>query len=430
MKHRSPSEPRAPYDLKRGLTLLGPRLRGLMISLSVVIFFVIAWLVPSLYERAILKERSLEAELAARSLSGPISRLASVYPSTWLYRHRALQKEAMLITKTGSIVQVSSEEGVSYLIDQAGVSRAKLAPHLRESVAVGVAVLQGGDGVGEVTVYLSGIEHLNEGIWLIAILLGAFTSLMISTVPLWISRKGDARNERLWLALQELNHTLEDKINQRTAELDQMNTRLVNIQEEERARISRDLHDELGQTLTAARLQLTTAQLLPHGAQEALRLYEEGLRELDQGVEQVRAIAYALRPPELDELGLEVALTRHVTRRAMSAGLTAQVIIELPAQPIELSTTIFRVVQEGLTNVIRHAQATKVEVRVTRLEGGVICITMKDNGAGLPSPHQEGVGLLGLRSRAREHSGQVELYEGELYEGERGVTLRVTLRPG
>ena len=421
----SDAESTEPYELKRGLTLLGPRLRGLMISLSVMICFVIAWLVPFLYERAILNERSLEAELSARALSASISHLVSAYPSTWIYRHRELQKKAMLITGGGSSVQVVNERGVSYLIDQAGVRRAEQVTPLDEPVVVGVAVIEGAGGSrGKVTVKLLSIEHLNEGLWLIAILLGAFTSLVISIVPLWISQQGDKRNESLWLALQALNQTLEHKISQRTAELDQINGRLMNVQEEERARISRDLHDELGQTLTAARLQLTTAQLLPQGSQEALSLYEGGLRELDQGVEQVRSIAYALRPPELDELGLEVALTRHVTRRAKSAGLTAHIVFKLPPQPMALSTTIFRVVQEGLTNVIRHAQASCVEVKVTCDEEGVVCVAIEDNGAGLSALHQEGVGLLGLRSRVREHGGEVKLIGGEV-----GVTLKVTLKP-
>lgn len=406
------------------LTLLGPRLQVLMLSLSALIFTVIAWLVPSLYERSQLNERQAEAEVAARSLSASLGRLVGTYPESWIYHYRLVQRELLVITEMGSFVQVSNHLGARYLIGREGLRRLSPGevPLKREGVT-GVAQLKMGDRhAGELTLYLTVTQSEPlRGVWLSAALLGALTSLLISVIPLWLSRRGDQQNRALLSALRELNLTLEDKITRRTHELDLLNTRLLSVQEEERARISRDLHDELGQTLTGARLQLTTSALLTPGSREAIDLFEEGLRELDYGVEQVRSIAYALRPPELDELGLIAALERHVTRRARSAGLELSLHIELPQLSRELSTSVFRVVQEGLTNVIRHARASRVEVSLSALNERDLKLMIQDNGVGLSSPVNEGVGLIGIRSRAREHGGEVTLLNTAL-----GTSLQVT----
>lgn len=406
------------------LTLLSPRLSVMMISLSILTFCVFGWLVPYLFERSTIIEKRTEAELAARSLSIILSRISSTYPNTWIYHFKTLQKESLIITNNGSFVQVSSKQGFHYLITPNGIRKMRPQEPQLDHALTGTASIVSQGIQGEVTVYLITKEnHDSKNLWWIALLLGGITSMMISVIPLKISQKGDEQNRILWQALTKLNQTLESKIKLRTQELDLLNVRLMSVQEEERARISRDLHDELGQTLTASRLQLTTALLLQSQSPQAQEMFAQGIKELDRGVEQVRSIAYALRPPELDELGLVIAIKRHIERRAHSANLKAIFYeIEFPVLSKELSTTVFRVVQEGLTNVIRHAQATQVTVTLSVFQTQQILIQIQDNGQGLPKDISEGVGIIGIRSRAREHTGQVYLKSDTS-----GTTLSVIL---
>lgn len=171
--------------------------------------------------------------------------------------------------------------------------------------------------------------------------------------------------------------------------------------EAERKRVARDLHDDLGQALTAIKLILTTLAVeMPPPTALAGRL-TTCVEEIDRAMRGVRAMIQALRPPILDELGLAAALRAHAEGFANQTGIDVQ--LDLPPEEAsslgeETATTVFRIVQEALTNVARHAGAARVVLRMDAGTTGVD-VRIEDDGGGIRSG-RENFGLLGMRERA------------------------------
>jgi two-component system sensor histidine kinase UhpB len=176
--------------------------------------------------------------------------------------------------------------------------------------------------------------------------------------------------------------------------------RALLVQEGERRRIARELHDEVGQTLTGVMLQVEgLASVIP----DHLRAQLDELRETArQGTEEVRRIARQLRPEALEDLGLQSALETLATAAGEQAGIRVSRRLESPRLPLseEQELVIYRVAQEALTNVVRHAQAHSVELQLRRTDEHVV-LSVSDDGRGLPhgapaSSH----GIRGMRERA------------------------------
>jgi two-component system sensor histidine kinase UhpB len=170
-------------------------------------------------------------------------------------------------------------------------------------------------------------------------------------------------------------------------------------QEEERRRIARELHDEIGQNLTALAMLLAriAAEAEPRAAQGI-----EGAREATLGaVEDVRRLAHSLRPVALDELGLVAALTSLCSGMAHSTGLkiVRHFPADLPAMAPEVETVLYRVTQESLTNVARHASADRVDVRLALTDESVV-LTVSDDGRGITDGAAMNGGVRGMRERA------------------------------
>lgn len=210
---------------------------------------------------------------------------------------------------------------------------------------------------------------------------------------------------------------------------------VVEAREEERRRIARELHDELGQRLTALKMEVSS--LAGRAGLHAAEVPVRGmLAMLDETVAAVRRIASDLRPLMLDDLGLNAAiewLARDTARRT-GIEITAQ-LSEMPEPPGgRLATALYRMVQEGLTNAVRHAQASHVTVQLRR-EGNALVLTVSDDGVGLPGPgalREDGYGLLGMRERAEMLGGTLTMENRE--EGGARLAVRVPLprkaRPG
>jgi two-component system sensor histidine kinase UhpB len=176
--------------------------------------------------------------------------------------------------------------------------------------------------------------------------------------------------------------------------------RALTAQEAERRRIARELHDEIGQVLTGLVLRSET---LHRHAPEELREDIAGLREAARrGAEEVRQIAQRLRPEALDELGLQSALLALATAVTENGGVRVERTLErdLPLNP-EQELVIYRVAQESLTNVVRHAQAGAAELRLESDGDGGVLLTVRDDGVGLPAnAEQRANGIRGMRERA------------------------------
>lgn len=188
-------------------------------------------------------------------------------------------------------------------------------------------------------------------------------------------------------------------------ELRALAARIQTAREEERTRIAREIHDELGQVLTTLKLDLAWIEhRLPRSNSGAFRLGESSITErVDKTMEIVRRIASELRPSVLDALGLEAAIDCLVQESAKRTGISATLRADtLPWLPDEVESHVFRIIQEALTNVTRHANASRVDVTV-RHEGAMIALEVADDGIGIMPQLVGGVrslGLVGMRERA------------------------------
>ena len=203
---------------------------------------------------------------------------------------------------------------------------------------------------------------------------------------------------------------------------------MQNLREEERKRISREVHDELGQTLTAIKMDLAWFVKNLQGDQEPMReRMRSTLRLVDETVQTVRRIASELRPGVLDDLGLAAAIEWQVQEFQTRTGIDIQVRMppeDIPLAP-DCATTIFRIFQEVLRNVVQHAQATLVHVRLMRSAGTVILET-RDNGRGISDgqiSNPQSLGLLGMKERVLLLGGHFAIH-GE--EG-KGTTVIVEI---
>lgn len=220
---------------------------------------------------------------------------------------------------------------------------------------------------------------------------------------------------------------LADQVATQTVELRRLVHQLQVARAAERAQIARDLHDDLGQGLTAARLLLRHAihryEQSPGSIGPNLRQVASGLDEL---TESTRDVLRGLRPAALEADGLREAITRLAERAAEQAGFEVSVdVATLPeGVPADVALTAWRCAQEALTNAVRHAQATQVTIRAA-VRDGTLHLRVQDDGVGLPpgtdpdaGPTQ---GLVGMRERVVSLGGDVQITSGP------GVTVSVTL---
>jgi two-component system NarL family sensor kinase len=191
-----------------------------------------------------------------------------------------------------------------------------------------------------------------------------------------------------------------------TQDLQRSRERLVTTREEERRRLRRDLHDELGPIIAAMSFKLDVIHNLAERDANAVRKTATELKAQMQDVlADIRRIAYDLRPPALDELGLVGALKEHIASHNQVQGL--QITLDAPETPPPLPAAVevaaYRIALEAITNVSRHAKARHCSVRLSLL--GDLCLEVIDDGRGLPDEVRAGVGLTSMRERAEELGG-------------------------
>jgi signal transduction histidine kinase len=190
-----------------------------------------------------------------------------------------------------------------------------------------------------------------------------------------------------------------------TADLQRSHERLITAREEERRRLRRDLHDGLGPQLASLTLTLAAArELLRHDVDAADMLLQELGIHTQAAIADIRRVVYALRPPALDDLGLVLALREQVAHyRQAGLQITIDAPDQLPPLPAAVEVAAYRIVQEALTNVVRHAQARTCAVCLTL--GDALIVVIRDDGVGLPPGGRAGVGLASMRERTAELGG-------------------------
>jgi PAS domain S-box-containing protein len=207
---------------------------------------------------------------------------------------------------------------------------------------------------------------------------------------------------------------------------------LIEAQEDERRRIARDLHDQIGQALTAVKMNLYTVQRVCN-APEATHCLKDNIDAVDEALRLVRDLSVDLRPPLLDDLGLPTALCWYVDRYEKRAGVTTEVVVDLPNQnerfSRDLETACFRIAQEALTNVARHARATHVLLQLTRTPA-TLEMVVRDDGAGFDpealrkrARRVATLGLVGMQERANAAGGVLAIHS----RLSRGTEVRFTV---
>jgi signal transduction histidine kinase len=222
----------------------------------------------------------------------------------------------------------------------------------------------------------------------------------------------------LMLALLTIGHTLrlERELERRLEEnaharvdLQELSAKLLRAQENERRSLARELHDEVGQSLSAILMEAESAEFADDLVE--IREHLAAVRALaEKTVNEVRDLALLLRPSMLDDFGLVPALNWHAREMTKRTGLNVILSADDAADdlPDEHTTCIYRLVQEAVNNTARHASARTVEVEVRREDHRVI-FSVRDDGAGFDPRFVRGLGLLGMEERVRRLGGQLEI---------------------
>ena len=209
---------------------------------------------------------------------------------------------------------------------------------------------------------------------------------------------------------------LEKMVDRRTDELRRLSIRLMTMQDEERRRLARDLHDGLGQELAVAKMVLDR-MILEKPADPPEEAWTQASSIIDRAIQQVRTMSHLLHPPLLDEVGLLSALSWYVDGLTKRSGIETSLDVrpaDFPRLAAEVETAVFRIVQEALTNVFRHSEATKVWITLTQKDG-LIVVAVRDDGKGIDrriaelQPDSVGVGIGGMKQRAKEFGGELRL---------------------
>jgi signal transduction histidine kinase len=205
-----------------------------------------------------------------------------------------------------------------------------------------------------------------------------------------------------------------------------LTARLRSVREDEQIRIAREIHDELGQALTGLKMDLTwLGGRLPADQKPLLKKIKSMFRLIDDTIHSVRKIASGLRPDLLDEVGLAAAIGWQARDFQLRTGIRCNVDLPPDSDGLdqERSTAVFRIFQEVLTNVVRHANATRVDVCM-RQDADTLTLEVQDNGRGIAAAEthsSKSLGLLGMRERVLLFSGKLDI------NGSRGKGTQVTV---
>jgi signal transduction histidine kinase len=219
--------------------------------------------------------------------------------------------------------------------------------------------------------------------------------------------------------LSHARSELETLIVERTAQLQRLSQRLLKVQDDERRKLSRDLHDGTGQTLAALRMSVSCLQKYCKETPAMLALVSDVAQLADQAIEEIRTMSYLLHPPLLDEVGFACAAEWYIEGFAKRSGINVKAdIANLRGRlPASVEIALFRVLQESLTNVHRHSGASEASIHLQYEAQGVI-LEIRDFGKGIPEERlrllhavsaETGVGLAGMRERLHELEGKLEI---------------------
>lgn len=295
----------------------------------------------------------------------------------------------------GLLVRTGQGRLFNNLIESSGHHSARHGLLDQMGSAAGVPLRRGGKITGALMAY----RHLEAG---------TFTSMDLYLL--------EALATQISLVMQSASQL--EQIRSANDQLRFLTHKLLSVQEEERQRISRELHDEAGQSLTMLKLDLQTVRRdLPAELQPLNERLNRSIELIDQTTQRIRELSYLLRPPTLDTLNLNDVLKSHCEDFADRSSLTIvyQCDSALPTLTETVKITLYRFVQESLTNIARHAKAKTIHVTLA-FKDGMLTASVEDDGVGfdpqtnvveVKQPH--GIGLIGIRERLEAVGGQLEI---------------------
>ncbi len=272
--------------------------------------------------------------------------------------------------------------------------------------------------------------------WFQAVAAGALVALVLTWHRSRTARL-EKRHRELLVLHEERERALtqsrssEERLREAFGKLRDLTRRLEAAKEEERRRIARELHDEMGQALTAAKITLDMAGMARGGGGGAAQASSETAALLERILDRIRDLSLDLRPPLLDERGLAAALRGFMEAQARRTGVSIDVAVEtpFPRLPPEVEIAAFRIAQEAVTNAVRHGGATRVAVRLG-LRDGLLELAVDDDGAGFEPDEAlaraatgRHLGLLGMRERVELLGGNLTLRSAPGQGASIGVTL-------
>ncbi|MGA9511553.1 MAG: sensor histidine kinase [Candidatus Sulfotelmatobacter sp.] len=240
----------------------------------------------------------------------------------------------------------------------------------------------------------------------------------------------------MWIAKHlRLSHAysvLETLTAERTAELEKLTQRLLLVQDEERRKLARDLHDGTGQTLAALKISLSLLQDTCKDTPATLAMVSDVAQLADQAIEEIRTMSYLLHPPLLDEVGFACAAEWYIEGFAKRSGINvrAEIAPSRGRLPKNVEIALFRVLQESLTNVHRHSGASDASIHFQH-DADAVILEIRDFGKGIPEERlrllhevsaETGVGLAGMRERLHELQGTLEMESDD-----HGTSMRATV---
>jgi signal transduction histidine kinase len=241
-------------------------------------------------------------------------------------------------------------------------------------------------------------------------LMTAFTVALLLVVWLLARRDAQQREARRRTAVED-KRRLETEVEERTAELSELSSYLQRVREDEKSKLARDIHDELGGILVSAKMDVAwVEERLKKKDAEAAGKLERALQALDEGVQIKRRIIEELRPTLLDNLGLASAVDWQVHEICDRAGLACSIATPTDDSVIapQVSIALYRILQEALTNIVKYAQAKNVSVDLGLTED-TVTLLIEDDGVGIPKDAQNNLlshGIAGMRQRVRALHGE------------------------
>lgn len=394
-------------------------------TIALVTGLLVAVLAPAAYLVSARVALRTSAEATAQQIALDVAAFAVTDPLLWQYNvpkivlatgahERSLQVSAIEVRDCAGEVLLSSVD-LGFSGDARAVAFAPVLTPLGVVATIGVAPNR------------APARGIASRLVLIGLVVGTLVGLGLYWVPTRVVRRqyqelrgAAAKLQAAQRELRETNLGLEKSVSDAVSQVRALSARAEQVQDNERARLARELHDTLGQNISALRLELDALERDGDLNRRVPRL--RGLSESQLG--DLRRAIRDLRPAELDHQSLVRAIEELAEDLEVRSGLAISVgLPELGDLPPSLAASLFRIVQEGLTNVIRHAEASEVGIRAT-LNDAELTLTIRDDGQG-GAEVESGHGLSFMTDRLAAHGGELKVCSGE-----DGTTLsiRVPLR--